>query len=216
MPIGSLTVKAYYKHFGSVFGGITAFVGVLPFLSAIIPSNYSKYLFPPLGTVESFARIGAFALVIVTTIVVYQLRECFPLDRTARRQKLFVILLLTAILSFIVFIGLNIRFVRAIPAPSISPTAEFIVTVGWNRTDFALKTFGEKSDEEMLRARGLTEEEIFRLWTEWSVITARLLLLATYIVFLLGAVSIGSFAVMFDKLESLQRPNSHCDVSPTV
>lgn len=206
MPTQPLTVRAYYKHFAGVFGGITAFVGVLPFLSAIIPGNYSKYLFPPLGTVESFARIGAFALVIITTIVVYQLRECFPVAKPTRRQKLFVVLLLTAILSFVMFIGLNIRFVRAIPAPSISPTAEFIVTVGWNRTDFALRTFGEKSDEEMLRARGVTEEEIFRLWTERSVITARLLLLATYIIFLLGAVSVGSFAVMFDKLESLRAP----------
>lgn len=199
--MASLTVKAYYKHFAGFFGGITALVGVLPFLSAIFPANYAKYLFPPLGTVESFARIGVFALVIITTIVVYQFKD-FTAQQPARRHKLFATILAAAMVSFVVFIGLTMRFVRAIPAPSISPTAEFVVTVGWDRTPYALTTFGSKTDEEMLRARGVTEEEIFRLWTQRSVLTARLLLLSTYVVFLLGAVSIGSFAVMFDKLDS--------------
>ena len=198
----TLTVKAYYKHFASIFGGITGLIAVLPFLSAIIPPNYSRYLFPPLGTVESFARIGVFALVIVTTIVVYQFREIAPSQQPARRQKLFAILLLTSVVSFAIFIGLTIRFVRAIPAPAISPTAEFVVTVGWSRTPYAQSNFGSKTDEEMLRARGVTEEEIFRLWTQESVLTARLLLLLTYLVFLVAAVSVGSFAVMFDKLDS--------------
>jgi hypothetical protein len=202
MKTRELTVKDYYKHFASIFGGIAAFISSLPLISVLMPADYSRYLFPPLGTIEPFGKVGALVLTVLITIIAYYSQESTLVSKRERRFKLLLGILAVAVIGFFVFIGLNQRFVRSVPVPSINQTAEFVVSVGYERTEFAQGVFGQQSDWDILRQRGVTEEEIFRLWTPTSVIIARLALLISYIAFLLAAVAACSLAVLFDKLDS--------------
>ena len=202
MKAGRVTVKAYYKHFASIFGGIGAFISSLPLISGLVPADYSRYLFPPLGTIEPFGKVGILVLIVLITIIAYYSQDSTAVTNRERRCKLLLGILAVAVISFFAFIALNQRFVRSVPVPSINQNTEFVVSVGYKRTEFAQRVFGQQSDWDILRERGVTEEEIFRLWTPTSVITARFALLFSYTTFLLAALAACSLAVLFDKLDS--------------
>jgi hypothetical protein len=193
-----MTVKQYYKHFVSIFGALTAAVGSLPLTGELFPKDYASYLFPPLGPSEPLFRAAAIAFVVLTTLIVYFAKDkAFVISKRGRVNAL-AWLFLAVIIGFTSHMALNWRFVRSIPVPS---TAEHIVvSVGYERTSYAKDHFGDVTDWDLLRLRGPTEEEIWKLWTSSSILLSRAGLCISYLLFLICATAIGSLAIVFDKI----------------
>jgi hypothetical protein len=183
-----LTVKDYYKHFLSVYGVLAAAVAGFPMLSKLLPDNWAAYFFPPLGDQSPPVRAAALVLGAAVTLVV------------TKRGRMWVLVapLALAAAGLLAFFVLSQLFVRSLPIPG--GDAEVVVSVGYERTPYALSRFPEATDWELLRQRGPTEEEIERLWTPGSVVKARLGLYLSYLTFLLSAVAVGSLGVLFDRL----------------
>lgn len=204
--IKRLTVRAYYKRYLSLYGLMSAAIGGLPILSKLLPEGWGGYVFPPLGDQGPIFRGAALILCALVTLIVY-----FAYPRYARYDKRERVrtLLLTAIVSVLgvmAFFILSQRFVRHIAVPTRN--VELVVSVGYERTDFAQKTFGPATDWELLRYRGINEEEIQRLWTSRSIILVRLGLFVSYMAFLIGALSCTSLGVLFDiPVPPVQTPN---------
>ena len=165
-PVPSPLVD-YYKSFKSIWGALAAFVGALPWLSKFLPAGTSHYVFPPLGQIEPLARTGAIVFALLATYVAFFLGS-------ARAKRNAVIAACTALLCFVAFLVFYSQLVRTVDISSQGVALS--VSVGFERSDFAKQTFANASDEEMLRARSMSDEEIRKLWTPWSVIAGRLAL----------------------------------------
>lgn len=197
----AVTIRQYFKGFTSLFGGIATAFGVLPVLSAILPDTWSSFVFPPLDDVF---RIFAVGLTLLAMLVVYRVSDAiFP---QSRRWRLHAHLILFAI-AFAAALGFLVArtfFVRTLDRPALGDTA--IVAVGFERTDFARRAFPTDSDFEMLRQRGTTEEEVFNLWTERSILLARIALFLPYLLFLVAAVTLCSLEVLYTLIGPATRP----------
>ncbi len=184
-PRGSVSLLEYYTAFKSVLGGIVMVLAALPFIAILLPQPIATYAFPPLGDSETISRVGTVGSVALATFVVYFLRS--------RRASLCVLTAsLLAIGTFALYLVFFSTFVRKIDIPS-EKTAVF-VSVGFERTEFAVKTFDDASDWEMLRHRGLTEEAVRQLWTINSILIARLALWLSFsasVVFTAAALGFG-------------------------
>jgi hypothetical protein len=97
-------------------------------------------------------------------------------------------------LFLVFYLGLNYRFVRRIDVPSRNTSV--LVSVGYERTEFANTTFGSATDEEILRQRGPEDEQIRKLWAFGSVLTARLVLFGSYCGFVLALISAVSVGIV--------------------
>ncbi len=113
------------------------------------------------------ARVGTVSFAILATYVVF-----FLGSRNVPRK--IVIAASLALLFFVVFLGLSLRLVRTVDIPSRNTAVA--VSVGFERSTFAKNSFANENDWEMLRERGMSDEEIDLLWTPSSVITGRLAL----------------------------------------
>ncbi len=174
-PLDKITPKQYYKAFGYL-GAAAAALAALPFLSKLLPNALEGYGFPPLGDFGYFGRPATAALVLAATYVVYLCRN-FP-ERS--RNKAAVLLWILAFAACACYLAATIRFVRSVSINTGNQSTETVtVSVGYHRTDFA-KLQGAGSDYDLLRDRGLQEEEIQRLWTFWSLFWARLALWASH------------------------------------
>jgi hypothetical protein len=145
-------------------------------------------LFPPLGNAESVARFG----IILFSLAVTYLALFWRNWRTGNNAKRVAMAMLLGLVCFGLYFIACQRFVRRIDITS-SGTSVF-VSVGYQRTEFATETFGPATDWEILRERGIQEEEIERLWTTSSIVTARLALFISFcgmILFLVAAFSCG-------------------------
>ena len=197
----AISISQYYKGFKSLFGGMATAFGVLPVLSAILPSSWSSFIFPPLDDVF---RILAVGLTLLVTLVIYRLSDTlFPQSRRWR-WKTHLVLFAVAVVASLAFLAARTSFVRELDRPALGDTA--IVAVGFERTDFARRTFPTDSDFEMLRQRGTTEEEVFNLWTERSILLARVALFLPYLLFLAAAVSLCSLEVLYALIGAATRP----------
>jgi hypothetical protein len=191
------SLKEYYT---SIKGLSTAVAAVaVPLASKIIGSESAAYLFPPLGNIEDVARAGFVALCLAVSLGVYFLVYTSSLPRSAR---IIWVSLFIAVVSLITYLAAYQGFVRRVNITAISKSV--YVSVGYQRTEFANQTFGSATDLEMLRARGTSEEEIERLWTEKSVIVARLVLYFSCVLTSLALLFLFSFAVAHD----VPRPDS--------
>ena len=76
------------------------------------------------------------------------------------------------LVGLVVYGMLNQRFVLDISIPS-KPGAEWFTSVGYERTAFAQQNFGNLSDWEMLRRRGLEDEQVWGLWSNTSILIVR-------------------------------------------
>lgn len=199
-----ITIKSYYKHFLSLYGVLAAAIGGLPLLSKLLPEDWAQYVFPPLGAWSPFYRVAALVLAASITLLVYFSKEKLYVNSKRRRTKALRLRITIAIIGVIAFLMLTQKFVRSIPIPSIDKS--IVVSVSYERTEFARSNFPNATDEEMLRARGATEEEIWRLWTSQSIIVARSALFVTYLICILSAVSCFSLGVLFDKCGSPENP----------
>lgn len=183
------TLIRYYKNFGSVSGALAIATGVGPLISALNLGGLSPYLFPPLGETTVPSRLGIVMLAIATTYLAYYARV-----PTAPFTRLFPLLALSMLFlcAYIVSFG---HFVRKIDIPATN--SSIFVTVGYERTASATKTFDSESDWDMLRARGTSDEELEKLWTEHSLDMSHLCLLLTYSGFVLPLVLVFSLGVRY-------------------
>jgi hypothetical protein len=138
-------------------------------------------------------RGGTFLLVGLTTYVVfYAYRNAQP--RKIKRVMIGAFVLAVCLLT--AHIALNIGFVRPLTLPG--PEGTINVSVGFERTNFAKDHFESVSDWDMLRARGLREEDIQELWTLRSLLLVRVTLFLTYSGVLVVIVGILSLGVLSD------------------
>lgn len=184
-PHAAITIKNYYKSFGSISGALAGVFGLGPLVS-LTPISWSQYAFPPLGDVALIAHVGLVSLAITLTYLAFY----FPL---ARLKMVTSFLVLAAALSFCCYLVNYMKFVRRIPVPSTSSTVQ--VSVGYERTAFATANFGSETDWEILRDRGLDDEQISKLWTARSIRTARLSLFVSFAGFVLPLVLAFSLGV---------------------
>ena len=176
-------------------------MGSLPLLASVLPDKQSFFLFPPLDTVF---RTAAILLCVAVTFIVYFTSD---LKFTKSGKRRFAVLFATVSVSVVgvgLFLVSHEQFVRTIDIPAKKETVT--VSVGYTRTVFANRQFPNSTDWDMIRARGTSDEEIKRLWTEWSIIVARLALLFSYLLFLLPAIAAFSLGVLYQGLGAAPSP----------
>ena len=159
--------------------------------------SHAAITFPPLGGIQPFAVLATAAFGITATYVV------FLLFRERPKPPLWGVLVLciTGVLFVVGYFTLYLKFVKQLPVPSQSTTE--VVSVGYERTDFARK-MGDVSDVELLRQRSADEEEIQKLWTYKSIAVARILLWLSYTLSVVSFVCLFSIAVVQHAFEELQ------------
>jgi hypothetical protein len=210
-----LKVKDYYKHFVSIYGALSAAIASFPLLSKLLPEGQAAYLFPPLGDQEPAFRAAALILGALVTLAIYFSKDMAAGLTGRGRVVLFLTILAPSLAGLLGFFVLSQSFVRTVPVPGME--TEVVVSVGYERTPYAQTKFpAGATDWELLRGRGLTEEEVQRLWTSGSVIKARLGLYISYMLFLLPAVAAGSVGVLLDKLGGPAAPEPPQSPKPDV
>jgi hypothetical protein len=181
-----ISVVEYYKSFVSTLGALAGLVAGSPLFSEYLPTNVSQHIFPPLGQMESVARIGTVAFAILATYVAF----FFGSEKVRNRVAISASL---APICFIIFVIFSSRLVRTIDIPSRGSAVT--VSVGFERSEFAKSNFANDTDWEMLRQRGMSDEEIEKLWTPNSVMAGRLALLISCVGFVVASVLTLSFGV---------------------
>ena len=161
-----MTLTAYYAAYKSLLGGLAAAVTVSPLVS-MIPLHADPYIFPPLGEIDMVSRVITVAAILLATFVVLYLN---PRDQI-RAIIISTLLFLGCAICYAICFSL---FVRTISIPAKDTSVSF--SIGMRRTEFAKKQFPDNTDQEILRYRGLSEEEVQRCWTPASLLAARLLL----------------------------------------
>jgi hypothetical protein len=189
-----ITLRQYYSSFKSLSGILAGIVVASPYISKVLPPSVAAYSFPPLGDGEAMARIAVVIFAFAMTFGVY----FWAVGSPKNTGRIIAFAFVTSALSFCVYFGLHLGFVRRVDIPSLG-TAVY-VSVGYERTAFADSAFHSASDEDLLRARGLEDEQLRLLWTEKSLIIARLLLYMAYCVCILALVVAFSFGVAHDVL----------------
>ena len=180
-----MTIAEYYRSYVGVLGAISGFVTAIPGLSYLLPSDYAGYIFPPVGPFEPMARaLTVLAAIFATFIALY-----LPRKRLGIAMTICGLLFVTAGLLY--FWSFS-RYVRIIQIPSLKQS--IMVSIGSQRTQFAIEAFPDQTDWEILKERGFEEEEIEKLWTTNSILLARVLLWASLtgvIIFPVTALGIG-------------------------
>lgn len=183
-----MKLRKYYSSFRSLSGIFAGLIAALPFISQFLPGT--GYAFPPLGDAEAPARVGLVLLAFAVTFAVYFLAS----DISRNTGRVIAIAIAVSVVGLFVYFALFEGFVRGIDIPSRNTTV--YVTVGYERTPFAMTTFDSAPDEVMLRSRGTDEEQLRTLWTLKSLIIVRLALFASYCTIVLALVAAFSCGVV--------------------
>lgn len=182
-----ISVAQYYAQFKSLYGLIAAVFGLLPPASGLFLPGL---IFPPLGNETALAQFFAVIFGVAVTYLIFWMKNDAEV-RLRHRMRLFFV---SAIGLFCVYFGLHLRFVQRIDIPSASEHT--FVSIGYERSQFALASFNSISDSEMLHSRGFTEEEITNLWTLKSLIISRLALFLSFAGSMLSMVAFASLGVL--------------------
>ncbi len=201
-----VTLARYYKGFGSLYALWAGLPFLPPLLHACVPdsSAFAEYLFPPLGDSQRLAFAATIGTLLLTTFVAF---VCCQMTQGIR-PSVPAMLMAGWLLGFCALISLYVPYVRHVAVPSVK--LEVPVSIGFERTDFALRTYPGWNDWEMLHDRGPWEEQIHVLWTQRSIIVVRALLWVTYSLTLSCFLSIASLAVYqhaAEEAESELKPN---------
>jgi hypothetical protein len=189
-----LTPKEYYKSFLSLWGLFASVFAILPAASGFTAPGR---IFPPLGDQTAAAQCFAILLGVATTYLMFHFKSA----ASSKIIATIVGLVLVSVFCFCLYFAAQARFVRVVPEAGRAPE---IVSVGYERTDFANITFGASAtDEDMLRARGLTDEDIRKLWTKKTLIVSRLLLFVSCMACTLSLVAVASLGVLLQAREGL-------------
>lgn len=184
-------MRQYYRSFKSLSGVVAGVVAASPLVSGLLPERVAAVVFPPIGSAEAPARLGAIVFGLAATYAAFFWRG----DPKAGRPVRIPVAVAVAFVSFCAYLVLYLRFVRRIEIPSRQ--IGVFVTVGSTRTEFANRNFPSVSDWDLLRDRGPDEEEIWRLWTPSSLIAVRVGLFAAYCGVILPLILGFSWGVLF-------------------
>jgi hypothetical protein len=185
-----ITIRQYYSAFNTLSGWLAALVSLSPLVSSLF-RGFKGYFFPPLGNTESVARFGIILFSLAVTYLALFWRNWRPRDNAKR----VTIAILLALACFCLYFIAYQLFVRRIDIPSSGTSVS--VSVGYQRTEFAKETFGSATDWEILKQRGIEEEEIERLWTASSIAIARLALFVPFCGIILLLVAAFSCGVLY-------------------
>ncbi len=196
-----ISVGQFYAQFKSLYGLIAAVFGLLPPASGLFLPGL---IFPPLGNETVLAQFFAVIFGVAVTYLMFWMKDVAEV-RVRHRMKAFFII---SIGLFCVYFGLHFRFVQRIDIPSAGERA--FVSIGYERSQFALTSFDDNSDSELLHSRGFTEEEIANLWTPKSLYVSRLALFLSFVGSMLSLVALASLGVLLRAREvKLKRVSSH-------
>lgn len=169
-------------------------------LIALLPIDPIKYLFPSLGDAENTLRILSVLIALIVTVPMYLMKERAFFNSKRGRSNFVWAIFICGFVGLVVYGILTFAFVRHVPIPT-GPEGheEWIASVGYKRTSFAKTHFGQLSDWEMLRKRGLEEEQIWQLWSKRSILIVRGSLWISYMLVLTSFTGAISFVVLCDK-----------------
>ncbi|HEY1463546.1 MAG TPA: hypothetical protein VGF44_09030 [Terriglobales bacterium] len=185
------TLIDYYKKFKSLYGALAGiFTLAGPLASIIFSGAIEAYAFPPLGNTATIGRLGILVLGGALTFIAF-----WDTPRVNPFKK-FLIIGGCAFLSLVCYMVAFAHFVKRVDIPA-SESSVF-VTVGYEKTEFAIKNFPSETDSEMLTYRSTDDEQIEKLWTPRSVDIARTLLFFSYSGFILPFVLIFSLGVRYE------------------
>lgn len=186
-----VTVAKYYKSFGSLYALLAGVPFVPLLLHACMPdiSTFAEYLYPPLGDVQKIAFTATVGFLFLITFVVF---ICCRLVRKVHPSAP-VILMVVFLICVCLLIVLYQPYVRRVPVHSIN--LEVPVSIGYERTAFALQWYPKSDDWEMLHDRGPWEEQIQMLWTQRSICVVRVLLWVSHTLILASFLSIVCISV---------------------
>ncbi len=184
MAARTLNLRSYYSNFKSMRGVVAVIGMTVPLVPKLKPGTWTEYLLAPLGGIDVIARVLLAVLCVAVTYLVYFVFQ--EQSHRARKRTFLISLLVLPFSCLILYMVASLLFVRKVDIPTLE-RSEY-VSVGFQRSDFAKQTFGSMTDEEMLRSRGLDEEEIRKLWTQSSIVTARLALFVSWAGFALALV----------------------------
>jgi hypothetical protein len=159
-----VTLLQYYRGFGSLYGAFATIPFLPPLVHILTPdSNRLASLYPPLGDVQILGLAATFLVLIGVTFAVFV--SC----QSARRvhPAVTIVSIVGTMLVFFMFMGMYEFFVIKVAVPSVNQ--EVLVSRGYQRTDFALKTYPNSNDREMLHDQGPSEETVHLLWTPTSI-----------------------------------------------
>jgi hypothetical protein len=183
-----ITPLRYYKNFASISGALAAATLSGPVVSIWLPEPTQSYIFPPLGEETVPARLGLIALAIAVTFIAF-----FAAQRPSNIFRRLLAIGLVSLLALFFYLVSFHYFVRRVDVP-VNNSA-ILVSIGYERTEFADRSFDSESDWDILRERGTGDEEILKLWTVRSIIIARLCLATSYCGMVLPLVLIFSLGV---------------------
>jgi hypothetical protein len=184
-----LTLKQYYRAFGSTSGFLAGLSALSPLATALSSGPVISYVFPPLGSTQTLARIATIVMGFSTTYLIFFVQSQASSKNRGRR---FVTVFAGAFIFLICYVTLCSGFVRVLDIPSLGTSVA--VSVGYERTDFAKSNFGSVNDWQLLRERGTREEDISELWTKKSLLLVRFGLffsISAVVVFLVAGFSTG-------------------------
>jgi hypothetical protein len=172
----NISVKQYYEGFIGLWGLAAGAPFVPPILHVFIPdsSAAAEYLYPPLGDIEWIAVAATVGFLLATTFVVFTCRQ----SKRRTHPRVPILLTFGFAVGMCALILLYVFYVRRIPVTSIS--LEVPVSIGYQRTELAYKTYPQMSDWAMLHDAGPREEQIQLLWTPHSICIVRMFLWAFY------------------------------------
>jgi hypothetical protein len=181
----SVSLPQYYRSFKGIYGAMAGVFGTIPLWSKLVSTvskGYAAYIFPPVGILEDPARIAIVLLALAANFVAYFAQSA---SLEGDRKRIITASAIAALFVF-VYLGLFFRFARTVDIPTRNTSV--LVSVGYQRTDFAKTNFDGKSDWDLLRERGTDEEEIWNLWTTKSLLISRLSLCFAYAIVILSFV----------------------------
>ncbi len=199
-----ITVRQYYSEFVSLWGLAAGSTLVPPLLHIVAPdsSAIAAYLYPPLGDVEGIAIAATIGFLLASTFVAF---TCCESSRKAHPSTP-GILIAGFGAGMCVLIVLFVLYVRHIKVPA--EKLDVPVSIGYHRSDFAVKNYSDSTDWEMLNSSGPQEAQIQELWTPHSIWVVRVLLWLFYTLTVASFVAIISLAIYRHAAEDAASPTT--------
>jgi len=193
------SLAEYYKGFASLSGLMTGILTAVPIVGELTGGTVSATLFPPVG---SAFRLPTLLVIIVLTIAIYGTHTATWIQSASRRRRALWIAFGSALPGLLIYVASYSRFVRELPGKD----EPHYVAVGFERRNFTDQHLRDGSDWDLLRYRGLTDEDIQFWWTQRSIIVARIVLVFSYLLVLLPPIAACSFVVLYGVLGTPTAP----------